>query len=48
MLIEAAEFDPLSIRTTARQAEPAQRLVLPLRARLDPEGVDWASRRAAS
>ena len=33
LLIEAAEFDPLSIRNTARQAEPAQRFVVSLRAR---------------
>ena len=33
LLIEAAEFDPLSIRNTARQARPAQRFVVPFRAR---------------
>ena len=46
MLIEAAEFEPLSIRTTARQAEPAQPFVATASsAGVDPEGVDWASRR---
>ena len=33
LLIESAEFDPLSIRNTARRVESAQRFVVPLRAR---------------
>ncbi|WP_425396108.1 phenylalanine--tRNA ligase subunit beta [Aeoliella sp.] len=45
LLIEAADFDPLSIRTTAR----AHHLHSPSSYRfergVDPEGVDWASRR---
>lgn len=45
LLIEAADFDPLSIRTTAR----AHRLHSPSSYRfergMDPEGIDWASRR---
>src|SRR5690606_19707637 len=45
VLIEAADFDPLSIRNTAR----ALRLHSPSSYRfergVDPEGVDWASRR---
>ena len=32
VLIEAAEFDPVSIRNTARQLEPAQRFVVSFRA----------------
>ena len=38
VLIEAAEFDPLSIRTTARKLEPAQRFVVSLRARARSRG----------
>ncbi len=45
LLIEAADFDPLSIRTTAR----AHHLHSPSSYRfergVDPEGLDWASRR---
>ena len=45
LLIEAADFDPLSIRNTAR----AHHLHSPSSYRfergVDPEGVDWASRR---
>lgn len=45
LLIEAADFDPLSIRTTAR----AHHLHSPSSYRfergVDPEGIDWASRR---
>jgi phenylalanyl-tRNA synthetase beta chain len=46
VLVEAADFDPLSIRTTAR----ALRLHSPSSYRfergVDPDGTDWASRRA--
>ncbi len=38
VLIESAEFDPVSIRNTARAAEPAQRLVVSLRARARSRG----------
>ena len=45
MLVEAAEFDPISIRTTARRlnlhSDSSYRFERPL----DPEGIDWASRR---
>jgi len=45
LLIEAADFDPLSIRTTAR----AHHLHSPSSYRfergVDPEGIDWASQR---
>ena len=46
LLIEAADFDPVSVRTAARK------LILPspssyrFERGVDPEGVDWASRRA--
>ncbi len=45
VLIESAAFDPISIRNTARRlglhSESSYRFERPL----DPEGVDWASRR---
>ena len=45
LLIESAAFDPLSIRNTARKlnlhSDSSYRFERPL----DPEGVDWASRR---
>jgi phenylalanyl-tRNA synthetase beta chain len=45
LLIESAAFDPMSIRSTARKlvlhSDSSYRFERPL----DPEGVDWASRR---
>ena len=46
VLIEAAEFDPLSIRTTARRLNLHSDSSYRFERGLDPEGVDWASRRA--
>ena len=48
VLIEAAEFAPLSIRTTARQLDLHSPSSYRFERGVDPEGVDWASRRAAS
>jgi len=45
LLIEAAEFDPLSIRTTARRLSLHSDSSYRFERGLDPEGVDWASRR---
>jgi len=45
VLIEAAEFDPLSIRTTARKLTLHSDSSYRFERGLDPEGVDWASRR---
>jgi phenylalanyl-tRNA synthetase beta chain len=45
LLIEAAEFDPLSIRTTARQLNLHSPSSYRFERGVDPEGVDWASRR---
>ena len=45
VLVESAQFDPISIRRTARRlnlhSESSYRFERPM----DPEGVDWASRR---
>jgi phenylalanyl-tRNA synthetase beta chain len=45
VLVESAEFDPISIRNTARRlglhSDSSYRFERPL----DPEGIDWASRR---
>ncbi len=46
ILIEAAEFDPLSIRTTARKLNLHSDSSYRFERGLDPEGVAWASRRA--
>jgi phenylalanyl-tRNA synthetase beta chain len=46
VLIEAAEFDPLSIRTTARKLSLHSDSSYRFERGLDPEGVAWASRRA--
>jgi phenylalanyl-tRNA synthetase beta chain len=46
VLIEAAEFDPLSIRSTARKLNLHSDSSYRFERGLDPEGVDWASRRA--
>lgn len=45
LLIEAADFDPLSIRTTARQHHLHSPSSYRFERGVDPEGVDWASRR---
>src|SRR5690606_22143148 len=45
VLVEAAEFDPLSIRTTARKLALHSDSSYRFERGLDPEGVDWASRR---
>jgi len=45
VLIEAAEFDPLSIRTTARALSLQSDSSYRFERRVDPEGVEWASRR---
>jgi phenylalanyl-tRNA synthetase beta chain len=45
VLIEAAEFDPLSIRNTARKLSLHSDSSYRFERGLDPEGVDWASRR---
>jgi phenylalanyl-tRNA synthetase beta chain len=45
LLIEAAEFVPLSIRSTARKLALHSDSSYRFERLLDPEGVDWASRR---
>ncbi len=45
VLIEAAEFDPVSIRNTARQLGLHSDSSYRFERRIDPEGLDWASRR---
>jgi phenylalanyl-tRNA synthetase beta chain len=45
LLIEAAEFDPVSIRSTARKLNLHSDSSYRFERRIDPEGVDWASRR---
>jgi len=45
VLVEAAEFDPISIRTTARALNLHSDSSYRFERRVDPEGVDWASRR---
>jgi phenylalanyl-tRNA synthetase beta chain len=45
VLIEAAEFDPISIRTTARKLNLHSDSSYRFERRVDPEGLDWASRR---
>ncbi|MEX2560226.1 MAG: phenylalanine--tRNA ligase subunit beta, partial [Pirellulales bacterium] len=46
ILLECAEFDPLSIRTTARALNLHSASSYRFERGLDPQGVDWASRRA--
>ncbi|HVU89436.1 MAG TPA: phenylalanine--tRNA ligase subunit beta [Pirellulales bacterium] len=46
ILLEAAAFDPLSIRTTARRLNLHSDSSFRFERGLDPAGVDWASRRA--
>ncbi len=45
LLIESAEFAPLSIRTTARKLSLHSPSSYRFERGVDPEGVDWASRR---
>ncbi len=45
VLIEAAEFDPVSIRGTARTLNLHSDSSYRFERKVDPEGVDWASRR---
>ena len=45
VLVEAAEFDPVSIRNTARQLNLHSDSSYRFERRIDPEGLDWASRR---
>ncbi|MBI3839155.1 MAG: phenylalanine--tRNA ligase subunit beta [Planctomycetia bacterium] len=46
LLIESAQFDPLSIRNTARKLNLHSDSSYRFERGVDPEGVDWASRRA--
>ncbi len=46
VLVEAALFDPLSIRRTARRLKLQSPSSFRFERRPDPAGVDWASRRA--
>ena len=45
MLVESAEFDPISIRTTARRLSLHSDSSYRFERRVDPEGIEWASRR---
>ena len=45
LLIESAEFDPLSIRTTARRLSLHSPSSYRFERTVDPAGIDWASRR---
>jgi phenylalanyl-tRNA synthetase beta chain len=45
VLIEAAEFDPVSIRNTARMLNLHSDSSFRFERRVDPEGLDWASMR---
>ena len=45
LLVEAAEFDPVSVRTTARRLNLHSPSSYRFERGIDPEGVDWASRR---
>ncbi|MEN6452052.1 MAG: phenylalanine--tRNA ligase subunit beta [Thermoguttaceae bacterium] len=45
VLIESAEFEPVSIRTTARLLNLHSDSSYRFERRVDPEGLDWASRR---
>ena len=46
VLIESANFDPLSVRTTARRHNLHSPSSYRFERGVDPEGIDWASRRA--
>jgi len=45
ILVEAAEFDPVSIRSTARALNLHSDSSYRFERKIDPEGLDWASRR---
>ena len=45
VLVEAAEFDPVSIRNTARQLNLHSDSSYRFERQIDPAGLDWASRR---
>jgi phenylalanyl-tRNA synthetase beta chain len=45
VLVESAEFDPVSIRTTARLLNLHSDSSYRFERRVDPDGVEWASRR---
>jgi phenylalanyl-tRNA synthetase beta chain len=45
VLVESAEFDPVSIRNTARTLNLHSDSSFRFERRVDPEGLDWASRR---
>ncbi len=45
LLIESAEFDPMSVRRTARQLNLHSDSSYRFERGVDPDGVDWASRR---
>jgi phenylalanyl-tRNA synthetase beta chain len=47
VLIESADFDPLSVRTTARRHGLHSPSSYRFERGVDPEGIDWASRRAS-
>ncbi len=47
ILVEAAEFDPVSIRNTARCLNLHSDSSFRFERRVDPEGLDWASRRCS-
>jgi phenylalanyl-tRNA synthetase beta chain len=47
VLIEAADFDPISVRTTARHLGLHSDSSYRFERRVDPDGIDWASRRCA-
>ncbi len=47
VLIESADFDPISVRTTARHLGLHSDSSYRFERRVDPEGIDWASRRCA-
>ncbi len=47
VLIETADFDPISVRTTARHLGLHSDSSYRFERRVDPEGIDWASRRCA-
>ena len=45
LLIESAEFDPLTVRNTARKLNLHSESSFRFERGIDPEGIDWASRR---
>ncbi len=45
VLIEAADFSPMSIRDTSRQLKLGSESSYRFERTVDPEGIDWASRR---